>query len=120
MNPYAAAYVPLSKRDSEPEHHLKAFPEGNFEGTSKQRSQEGFSSKIQILSHGYFIPSQDVNEVVEEQTVDEQFDMALEYLNMAFPGLSEESLADAYLVNKGDLEGTIDMLNQLIEVIHIT
>lgn len=35
--------------------------------------------------------------------------MALEYLKMTFPGLSEETSADAYLVNKGDLEGTIDI-----------
>jgi len=45
--------------------------------------------------------------------VDEDYDMDLAYLQMTFPGVSEESLFDVYIANKGDLEFTVDMLNQL-------
>ncbi|XP_016706805.2 polyadenylate-binding protein-interacting protein 5 [Gossypium hirsutum] len=48
-----------------------------------------------------------------EQIMDEEFDMDLEYLRMMFPGLSNDSVLDVYMANNGDLEATIDMLNQL-------
>jgi len=48
-----------------------------------------------------------------KQTLDEDYDMDLAYLQMTFPGLSEESLFDVYVANKGDLESAVDMLNQL-------
>ncbi|XP_022563296.1 polyadenylate-binding protein-interacting protein 5-like isoform X2 [Brassica napus] len=40
-------------------------------------------------------------------------DMDIEYLLVTFSGLSQESITDVYLANSGDLEATIEMLNQL-------
>ncbi|KAF7830225.1 polyadenylate-binding protein-interacting protein 5-like [Senna tora] len=37
----------------------------------------------------------------------------MEYLRMAFPGISDQSLVDVYIVNRGDLDAAIDMLSQL-------
>ncbi|KAB2079558.1 hypothetical protein ES319_A05G012200v1 [Gossypium barbadense] len=56
---------------------------------------------------------QNQGEMSGEQIMDEEFDMDLEYLRMMFPGLSNDSVLDVYMANNGDLEATIDMLNQL-------
>ena len=119
LNPYAAAYIPLSKREAEPvvitqnQRFQKAFFEGNFHGTAEQFSHDVFSLKSHSSHGSYSGSSQNVNELVEKQMFDEEYDIDLDYLQMAFPGLSEQSLADVYLANKGDLEATVDMLNQL-------
>ncbi|PON58939.1 Ubiquitin system component Cue [Trema orientale] len=119
LNPYAAAYIPLSKRGAEQavitqnQRHHKASFEGNFHAKAEQFNQDVFSAKSHS-SHGFYSgSSQNVNELAEKQLLDEEFDIDLEYLQMTFPGLSEQSLADVYLANKGDLEATVDMLNQL-------
>ncbi|XP_058074701.1 polyadenylate-binding protein-interacting protein 6-like isoform X2 [Magnolia sinica] len=49
----------------------------------------------------------------EKHTLVEDFEMELAYLGTQFPGLSEQSLADVYFANDGDLDASIDMLNQL-------
>lgn len=116
LNPYAAAYIPLSKRAAEPVHNQrfqKASFEGNFHGALEHYSQDVISVKNHSSHGSYSRSSQNVNEVVEKQMLDEEFDIDMEYLQMSFPGLSEQSLADVYLANKGDLEAAVDMLNQL-------
>ena len=51
--------------------------------------------------------------MTEKHILDEEFEMNLTYLQMTFPGISDESLSNVYLANKGDLESTVVMLNQL-------
>ncbi|KAL6212176.1 hypothetical protein ACLB2K_017397 [Fragaria x ananassa] len=136
LNPYAAAYIPLSKREADDrpfatskesnrkndavwfgaphsmnqnQNHSKAYLGSDSPGTAALLSPKAFALNNYPPHGSYGSSSQNVNEVTEN----EEFDMDLEYLQMAFPGISDQSLADVYLANKGDLEATIDMLNQL-------
>ncbi|KAF5461474.1 hypothetical protein F2P56_017570 [Juglans regia] len=134
LNPYAESYIPLSKRDANDsiyvaarvskidnervqfggpvQLHHKASIDSKFHGTEKVPSPEFFTLKSQPV-HGYGPSAQNVNQVSDKQISDEEYDIDLEYLQMSFPGISVQSLTDVYLANKGDLEATIDMLNQL-------
>lgn len=139
LNPYAAAYIPLSKRETDDRTYLTAKDSKSINNTvwlgnpenitqnqqycqaslecdahrmPKQVSQEVFTMKSHPAYGSYGTSSQNVNEAAERMA-DEQFDMDLEYLQMTFPGISDQSLTDVYLANKGDLEATVDMLNQL-------
>ncbi|PRQ28136.1 hypothetical protein RchiOBHm_Chr6g0312751 [Rosa chinensis] len=136
LNPYAAAYIPLSKREADDrtfvtskessrtndplwfgapqnmthnQNHSKAYLGSDSPATAALLSPKAFALNNYPAHGSYGSSSQNVNEV----TANEEFDMDLEYLQMAFPGISDQSLADVYLANKGDLEATIDMLNQL-------
>ncbi|ONI34178.1 hypothetical protein PRUPE_1G466700 [Prunus persica] len=136
LNPYAAAYIPLSKREtddrmyvttkdssrsneavwfgtpqnnSQNQPHSKSYLESDAPGTARLPSPKSFAVKSYPAHGSYGSSSQNVNEV----TAHEDFDMALDYLEMTFPGISDQSLTDVYLANKGDLDATIDMLNQL-------
>lgn len=134
LNPYAAAYIPLSKREADDRTYLtakdsKSINETNWlgnhnqqhfqaslkcdaHGMAKQLSQEAFTMKSHPGHGSYGASSQNVNEVAERM-MDEEFDLDLVYLQMNFPGISDQSLTDVYLANKGDLGATIDMLSQL-------
>jgi|UniRef100_A0A2N9FBV2 hypothetical protein len=134
LNPYAAAYIPLSKRDANdrtsvtakdsksgnesfqfgtPEQlHYKAYLDSNAHGTENVPSPDVFTVK-RHPARGYGSSPQNVNQATDKQILDEEFDMDLEYLQMSFPGISDQSLTDVYVANKGDLEATVDMLNQL-------
>ncbi|XP_050364517.1 polyadenylate-binding protein-interacting protein 5-like [Argentina anserina] len=136
LNPYAAAYIPLSKREvddrayatskesnrnndavwfggpqnmTQNQNYSKAYLGSNSPGTAAVLSPKAFAVNHYPAHGSYGSSSHNVNEVTEN----EEFDMNLDYLQMQFPGISEQSLADVYLANKGDLEATIDMLNQL-------
>lgn len=132
LNPYAASYIPLSKRETVekievPGVTTKVYQSGNqsvwyepAEHTTQNRQHDQSSSIPQVpmlkghSAHGFSgSSSQILNEITEKQMMDEEFDMDLEYLQMTFPGISDESLNDVYMANKGDLEATIDMLTQL-------
>ncbi|XVE63565.1 hypothetical protein DITRI_Ditri07aG0030700 [Diplodiscus trichospermus] len=135
LNPYAASYIPLAKREAndnvtakdikcgnenalfEPSSHLKHNPQYSnssldhvTHGIEKHQIPEASAPKSDP-SHGSLM--QHLGEMTDKQIMDEEFDMDLEYLRMVFSGLSNESLLDVYLANNGDLEATIDMLNQL-------
>ncbi|KAL5576402.1 hypothetical protein UlMin_018101 [Ulmus minor] len=118
LNPYAAAYIPLSKREAAPTQRT-SIPGNVWPGNSGETAQNqyqrnaSFGSGAHITGERYGSSSQSVNELLQKQLLDEQFDMELEYLKMTFPGLSDQSLADVYVANRGDLDATIDMLNQL-------
>lgn len=132
LNPYAASYIPLSKREAcdrtEPTtkdskscnenvwyshhghvtqnpHRSKVSHSSVAQGAQKLATPEGSTTKS-LPVHGSYGSS-------SKQVMDEEFDMDLEYLQMSFPGLSDQSLTDVYLANKGDLEATVDMLTQL-------
>ncbi|KAG6643857.1 hypothetical protein I3843_08G016400 [Carya illinoinensis] len=134
LNPYAESYIPLSKRDANDstyvtarvskidnecvqfggpvQLHHKASIDSKSHGTEKVPSPEVFTLKSQPV-HAYVPSAQNVNQVTDKQISDEEYDMDLEYLQMSFPGISVQSLTDVYLANKGDLDATMDMLNQL-------
>ncbi|KAE8056435.1 hypothetical protein FH972_013210 [Carpinus fangiana] len=134
LNPYAASYIPLSQRDKQDRTYVTAkdYRSGNepvqfgapeqlhrkfsfdphAHGTEKIPSREVFTVKSHP-ARGYGSSPQNVNQATDKQILDEEFDMDLEYLQMAFPGLSAQSINDVYLANNGDLEATVDMLNQL-------
>ncbi|KAJ9537506.1 LOW QUALITY PROTEIN: hypothetical protein OSB04_030239, partial [Centaurea solstitialis] len=48
-----------------------------------------------------------------KQAMDVDHDMNLAYLQMILPGISDESLSGVYTTNGGDMEATVEMLNQL-------
>lgn len=130
LNPYAASYVPLSKREAydrtEPitkdfkrsnenvwyahpghvtQYHGKVSCDSSAQSAQKLPNPEGSTVKSQPL-HGSYSSS-------SKQMMDEEFEMDLEYLQMSFPGLSNQSLTDVYLANNQDLDATVDMLTQL-------
>lgn len=128
LNPYAQSYVPLSKRESfsRTDTAMKDFKGGNepvWCGHPVNLTQSQHQSNVSLDSekHSAFESPSITNHSVQgsygssssRQMADEEFDMDLEYLQMTFPGLSDQSLTDVYLANKGDLEATIDMLTQL-------
>ncbi|KAJ7966106.1 polyadenylate-binding protein-interacting protein 5-like [Quillaja saponaria] len=135
LNPYAAAYIPLSKREADDITHITKRDSMVNDGTVWYGTSHHISQDRQILGHNthatkrlpttsfsvknhpdscsYGSSSQYMNELTDKQMLDEESDMDLEYLRMSFPGVSDQSLTDVYLVNRGDLEATIDMLSQL-------
>ncbi|KAL0407780.1 UNVERIFIED_CONTAM: Polyadenylate-binding protein-interacting protein 6 [Sesamum radiatum] len=137
LNPYAASYVPLSKRGvadvnrefssaqelnrgSDPVwfgHQPKnTLPQGQHQNIS-----DSYASAVQTAEfskqkdhHGgefFASTSQYPNEVPEKSNFDDDMDLA--YLQMTFPGISYDSLHDVYLANNHDLDAAVDMLNQL-------
>ncbi|XP_044463917.1 polyadenylate-binding protein-interacting protein 6-like isoform X1 [Mangifera indica] len=133
LNPYAAAYVPLSKRkacdgtgpttnDSETGFETDWYVHPAHVTQNQHQSKVSLASVAQGVENGP-IPEQSSvrNHPVHgqygssssKQIMDEEYDMDLAYLQMTFPGLSDQSLADVYMANKLDLEATVDMLTQL-------
>ncbi|ESW33257.1 hypothetical protein PHAVU_001G055700 [Phaseolus vulgaris] len=133
LNPYAASYVPLSKRGADGRTTFTEKDSKNYDGSvwfqtrqdatndqqlinsSSERlfTPEAFPTKNQLASSSYTSSSQNVAEVAENQLLAEDLDMDLEYLRITFPGISYQSLVDVYNVNSGDLDAAIDMLSQL-------
>ncbi|CAI0414807.1 unnamed protein product [Linum tenue] len=128
LNPYAASYIPVSRREvvehtQSPGVVAKASQSGNQNvwygpGYAIENRQHGKASPITSAeSHYgngvYGSLSQQQDGRTEKQIMDEVSDFELEFLQMTFPGVSFESLMDVYAANNGDLENTIDMLNQL-------
>ncbi|TYG69520.1 hypothetical protein ES288_D05G237100v1 [Gossypium darwinii] len=121
LNPYAASYIPLAKREGSIAKDIKAgnesawFDPSSHSNASLESAIPGIGNHLVALKsdpgHGSLMQNQ--GEMSGEQIMDEEFDMDLEYLRMMFPGLSNDSVLDVYMANNGDLEATIDMLNQL-------
>ncbi|XP_022141760.1 polyadenylate-binding protein-interacting protein 5-like [Momordica charantia] len=137
LNPYAASYIPLSKREADKnfiaENSSKKSIGGNFSGYSEHymhnppydsispNSNLRLGEKAPIAvgsamknhpSHGSLSQHKsEFNEMVE--MFDKDFDLDLEFLKASFPGLSDQSLTDVYLANKGDVDAAIDMLSLL-------
>lgn len=117
LNPYAAAYIPLSKRCADDRTYVTAT-ESEENPYCNLQDQLHFKGSLDSGAHGsakqfYGSSSCTFNELAEKQMSTEEFDMDLEFLQMTFTGISDQSLTDVYLANKGDLEATVDMLNQL-------
>jgi len=116
LNPYAAAYVPLAKRDAV---DARGGGYGSGGGYAVPEVVKGHLATPGGASGSFYGSSSSwsVNQVVSKSApvpvVDEEFEMNLDYLRMAFSGMSDESLGDVLMANQGDLEAAIDMLNLL-------
>ncbi|CAA0838354.1 Polyadenylate-binding protein-interacting protein 6 [Striga hermonthica] len=127
LNPYAASYVPLFKRGVanannglSPTQELNSGNEFVWSGhqpstlfASAIQTGEGSRRKSQHGGGGEFLASTSQYPNPIQPSFDEEFDMDLAYLQMNFPGISDESLSDVYLANRCDLEAAVDMLHQL-------
>ncbi|KAF8393318.1 hypothetical protein HHK36_021559 [Tetracentron sinense] len=147
LNPYAASYVPLSKRKADEENKASTmtpeyftsgdgtvcskppseghretkqnynpgenFYDFNIHGIQKLHISEDFSQKRHPVRGSHNIWSRNPSDKREKQNMDEDFEMDMAYLAITFPGISDDSLADVYSANGGDLEASVDMLNQL-------
>ncbi|CAH2044425.1 unnamed protein product [Thlaspi arvense] len=114
LNPYAAAYVPISKRAGGQESR-SAKP-----ATHHVQHQPYVAHGFGVQGMGGFPGSQmstpkTSSDTAYKQMRDEdlEMDMDIEFLLVTFSGLSHESINDVYLANNGDLDATIEMLNQL-------
>ncbi|KAL4567767.1 hypothetical protein LXL04_023360 [Taraxacum kok-saghyz] len=114
LNPYATSYIPLSRRgstthDPSTQNHGSSVTITVTEGPDnlKLKNHSGFDS------YGSSSSQQSAAELAGKQAMDVDHDMNLAYLQMTFPGVSDESLSSVYLANRGDMEATVDMLNQL-------
>lgn len=133
LNPYAAAYIPLSRRgisDGNKDFEMTASKSGD-EGpqpasaathTQYQKAPQSYNvygtvsedSKLKGQTvYETYGPSSLYPDETEKHKLDDDSDMDLTYLQMTFPGVSDDSLSDVYMINKGDLDATVDMLNQL-------
>lgn len=98
LNPHAASYVPLSKRVDDMDGLATRSMQGREQIFMPKTSSEMAYKQIR-----------DDDDLDMEMDID----MDIEYLLVTFSGLSQESITDVYLANSGDLEATIEMLNQL-------
>ncbi|OIV96511.1 hypothetical protein TanjilG_07903 [Lupinus angustifolius] len=111
LNPYAASYVPLSKRESA---GRTLVTDKGSENHSSKKMTGNFQTNSQFASNSYGSSSQNrVQSADNHFTDDDHIDLDIEYMKMSFPGISEESLRDVYLLSRDDLDAAIDMLSQL-------
>ncbi|GJV96114.1 polyadenylate-binding protein-interacting protein 6 [Tanacetum coccineum] len=125
LNPYATAYIPLSRRGAGDESKgfestvvgttaawvgQNQYPEysQNDDGLALPQNRDNVQHKNK--SESVFGSSSQSAEIAGK---DADYDMNLAYLQMSFPGISDESLSGVYAANGGDMEATLDMLDQL-------
>jgi len=94
LNPNAAAYVPLYKREAD-----------------STKSVVAATHDVQHQPYGYEV--QGKGSFPSSHMRDDDSEMEMEFLLASFSNLSDESICDVYLANNGDLDATIEMLTQL-------
>ncbi|XP_073155821.1 polyadenylate-binding protein-interacting protein 5-like [Henckelia pumila] len=138
LNPHASSYIPLSKRvvvdkGKDMNLHLElqndneivglGHQPGNTHGQLRNVSssylpnasafQDGEKWKDHHAGEIYASSSYYQNEMPERSKYDEESIMDLAYIQVIFPGISEESIFEAYRANRCDLDATVEMLNHL-------
>ncbi|XP_038710490.1 polyadenylate-binding protein-interacting protein 5 isoform X2 [Tripterygium wilfordii] len=124
LNPYAASYIPLSKRNAGDNTEVPgltsrgANAQNSYHGKASHHSHVCVNEKLSLpevstLKSHPALSSHIPNEMRDKQMVDMEFDVDMEYLRMLFPGVSDQSLSDVYLHSGGDMDATMDMLNHL-------
>lgn len=122
LNPYATAYIPLSRRGTADES--KGYDSGSTTHNQSPMYSENDASaavpenpdNLKLKSHSGFDSygsSSHSAELAGKQASDVDHDMNLAYLQMIFSGVSDESLSSVYTACGGDMETTVEMLNQL-------
>ncbi|KAF3499555.1 hypothetical protein F2Q69_00039856 [Brassica cretica] len=94
LNPNAAAYVPLYKREAD-----------------SAKPAAATTHHVQHQPYGYGVQGKGSSSGSQMRNDDSEFDM--EFLLANFSDLSIESVRDVYLANDGDVDATIEMLTQL-------
>ncbi|XP_010670768.2 polyadenylate-binding protein-interacting protein 6 [Beta vulgaris subsp. vulgaris] len=110
LNPYAASYVPLFKREVNEDKTSKTLS-GQSAVSDAQPNVDGYKLKGQQADAADGVSSENSQE--DSKFMDEESEMDLAYLQMIFPGVSDQSLADVYHVNRGDLDSAVEMLTHL-------
>ncbi|ESQ41102.1 hypothetical protein EUTSA_v10014836mg [Eutrema salsugineum] len=112
LNPDAASYVPLSKRVDISDMDGWVFVN---QATHVVQGQQISFAGVQVSMPKKPSSSEMAYKEIRDDDLDMEMDidMDIEYLLVTFSGLSQESVTDVYLANSGDLEATIEMLNQL-------
>ncbi|KAL0736103.1 hypothetical protein Bca4012_012313 [Brassica carinata] len=107
LNPHATSYVPLYKRvdHADMDGLLFATP------TTQEMSFAGV--QVTVPKNSSEVAYKLIRDDDLDMEMEMEIDMDIEYLLVTFSGLSHESITDVYLANSGDLEATIEMLNQL-------
>ncbi|KAF5482078.1 hypothetical protein F2P56_002673 [Juglans regia] len=136
LNPNAASYIPLFKQGaniegkvsgSTTEDSLKngyktswsGCPPEGYSGIDQRYLQAGMDYGIHgfkgpLIGNEFMekgLPTS--SELTKKHSIDEDSEMDMAYLTIMFPNMSEQSLADVYSANAGDLEASIEMLNEL-------
>ncbi|CAA7039756.1 unnamed protein product [Microthlaspi erraticum] len=109
LNPHAASYVPLSKRVDFADMDGLVFVNSPTQEISFSGVEVSMPKKSSEMAYKQIKDDDDDLDLDMEMDID----MDIEYLLVTFSGLSQESITDVYLANGGDLEATIEMLNQL-------
>ncbi|XP_074280485.1 polyadenylate-binding protein-interacting protein 6-like [Silene latifolia] len=105
LNPFAVAYVPLAKREvQDVDKECKTMP--------REAAVDDLKSKVHQTDVAHDTRAELPQEITAS-VLDEESEMDLAYLQMMFPGVSDQSLADVYNINQGDLEAAVDMLSEL-------
>lgn len=136
LNPFATSYIPLSRRETNrtfiAENSSNESIRANFPGYSEHNMHnppyDNISPRLN-MRHGEMAPvaiaspvqnhpfqgslPHHISEFTEMEIVDREFNKDVEFLRTIFPGLSEQSIADVFLANEGDMDATIEMLCQL-------
>lgn len=118
LNPNAAAYIPISKREggssaktaAATTHHVQYHQPYGAYGYDGEHGMGSFPGSQMYMPKTTTYSSSDNKQMRDE---DLDMDMEIEYLLATFSALSHESINDVYLANNGDLDATIEMLNQL-------
>ncbi|CAH2073053.1 unnamed protein product, partial [Thlaspi arvense] len=112
LNPHAASYVPLSKRVDFADMDGLVF--ANPSAHVVQGQQISFAGvEVSMPKKSSEMAYKQIRDDDLDLDLEMDIDMDIEYLLVTFSGLSQESITDVYLANGGDLEATIEMLNQL-------
>jgi hypothetical protein len=136
LNPNAELYIPLNKKEAKDENDISGLTtEGSLKNGYKTTwsscppkgnsgiDQSYLQADADCDIHGFkgLLIGSDFtekglhgsSELTKKHCVGEDPEIDLAYLEIMFPNMSEQSLADVYSVNGGDLEASIDMLNEL-------
>lgn len=112
LNPNAASYVPLFKREVISEDKYSKTMLGKAAVSDPHLTVNDDKLKGQQADASDGLSSEEFIEM-DTKYMDEESEMDLAYLQMMFPGVSDQSLADVYTVNLGDLDSAVDMLTDL-------
>ncbi|CAB4318882.1 unnamed protein product [Prunus armeniaca] len=125
LNPHAASYIPLNKKEEEANHETVLFnsPSEGHTGTAQFYFEGGDASsdfsihEIEALVIDNSLEKsglqQKISNQAEVQYINEDSEIHLAYLSFMFPNISEHCLAHVHSANDGDLEASINMLYDL-------
>ncbi|XP_068652637.1 polyadenylate-binding protein-interacting protein 5-like [Aristolochia californica] len=125
LNPYADSFVPLSRQGAG-KHNKSDDTSENIKESSQVMMSESETSNIASGIAKSHVDASHFNKLslenstlknpddeTERPNIVDELEYDLAFLAATFPGVSDQSLADVYFANGGDLDATIEMMNQL-------